>query len=537
MLTRAGSRTRVVLRLAMRRYAAALTILLLLAASCSGRRTTQDPRPHGRLSYGLLGGIVGQAVYSPAAKRLILEVERSYGDSVIVRSVNGRVTVVEVGLFDGERHFTAQSLRWDLPFAPTKLGMLQVQNAIGPPDDRFQKFNEGSWTYLTAMKECSLKLRFERGRVYQVQLKPANSPELKKGGRSAPAGRNARASLSYGQLVEMTGQSFYRAPARKALDAIGSVAPNTITVEGENSRVARVTVRYPEGDGSPAVTPPAWDLPFAEKDLDAMRVKKALGKPYQRPFGHTGYYVFNNTLKERSLFVGYAYGRLNWLGFEPREPFVPPRPAARADMTVLEKRLPRPDFSKLTPLKVSKVLDSDTIVVTDGSRRFTIHLRGVLSPQLKNFGRTNALFGNVAKEFTTSLLEGRKVWLIPKEGPAFNMRRFGWTTAYVYRCPDGLFVNTEIIRRGYGAGRTGKGFEHPHAKFFADLTACARRARRGPWDNPPAKALEEWRRRYPPWDPNEKPPNSPLVDSDEIEDIPLKVDIQTKKKPKDKSSK
>ncbi len=75
------------------------------------------------------------------------------------------------------------------------------------------------------------------------------------------------------------------------------------------------------------------------------------------------------------------------------------------------------------------------------------------------------------------LVAGRTVWLV---SDAEATDRYWRTLAYVYRQPDGLFVNAELVRRGYA--RT---LEIPpdvrFATRFANLAKAARRAGLGLW--------------------------------------------------------
>jgi micrococcal nuclease len=58
--------------------------------------------------------------------------------------------------------------------------------------------------------------------------------------------------------------------------------------------------------------------------------------------------------------------------------------------------------------------------------------------------------------------------------------RYGRTLAYVYRAGDGLFVNAELVRRGYATVLT-IAPNVAHAALFRRLAARARRAGRGLW--------------------------------------------------------
>ena len=76
------------------------------------------------------------------------------------------------------------------------------------------------------------------------------------------------------------------------------------------------------------------------------------------------------------------------------------------------------------------------------------------------------------------MLKGEHVYLA-YEGDTPAKDKYGRALAYVYRAPDGLLVNAEIIRQGYG---------HAYVKFpfkcldeFRQLERFARQAKKGLW--------------------------------------------------------
>jgi micrococcal nuclease len=75
------------------------------------------------------------------------------------------------------------------------------------------------------------------------------------------------------------------------------------------------------------------------------------------------------------------------------------------------------------------------------------------------------------------LVGGRRVRLVIDVEPR---DRFGRLLAYVYRARDGLFVNAELVRRGFARTLT----IPPNVRFaarFRALAAQARRDHRGLW--------------------------------------------------------
>jgi micrococcal nuclease len=124
--------------------------------------------------------------------------------------------------------------------------------------------------------------------------------------------------------------------------------------------------------------------------------------------------------------------------------------------------------------QVRRVVDGDTILLTSGER---VRLIGVDTPESVKPGTPVQCFARRASAFTHTLLDGAAVRLVYG---AERRDRYGRLLAYVYRARDGLFVNAELVRRGYArtleiAPNTG------HARQFAALASGARRAGKGLW--------------------------------------------------------
>lgn len=144
-------------------------------------------------------------------------------------------------------------------------------------------------------------------------------------------------------------------------------------------------------------------------------------------------------------------------------PADPPAPAAAANL---------PEGLDTT---VERIVDGDTLVVARGH---TIRLIGVDTPETKDPRRPVQCFGEEAATFLQSMLPpGSGVRLV---GDAEPTDTFGRTLAYVYRLPDGLFVNAALLRDGFAQPLT----IPPNVAFadeFVALAREAREARRGLW--------------------------------------------------------
>lgn len=139
-----------------------------------------------------------------------------------------------------------------------------------------------------------------------------------------------------------------------------------------------------------------------------------------------------------------------------------------------------PDFSTLSPNVVDRVVDGDTIVVQVKSQQTTIRLIGVDTPETVHPSKPVEHYGKEASQFTANLLKGERVYVVtdPSQG---TTDKYGRTLAYIYRVPDGLFVNAEIIRQGYGHAYTQYPFKY--MEEFRQLEQFARQAEKGLWSN------------------------------------------------------
>jgi micrococcal nuclease len=75
-------------------------------------------------------------------------------------------------------------------------------------------------------------------------------------------------------------------------------------------------------------------------------------------------------------------------------------------------------------------------------------------------------------------IKGERVYLV-SDTQGDKVDRYGRTLAHVYRAPDGLFVNAEIIRQGYGHAYTK--FPFKYMEEFKQLERFAKEAEKGLW--------------------------------------------------------
>jgi micrococcal nuclease len=131
---------------------------------------------------------------------------------------------------------------------------------------------------------------------------------------------------------------------------------------------------------------------------------------------------------------------------------------------------------------VLRVVDGDTLIVEPKER---IRLIGVDAPESVAPARPVECMAREASRFLSELLpKGTAVQL---EYDVERLDRYGRTLAYVWVNSTGLFVNAELIRRGFAQPLTIPP-NVAHADRFADLALEARGAARGLWGSCPVPA-------------------------------------------------
>lgn len=129
--------------------------------------------------------------------------------------------------------------------------------------------------------------------------------------------------------------------------------------------------------------------------------------------------------------------------------------------------------------RVLRVVDGDTVAVSLAGRRERVRYIGVDTPESVRPGFPVECFGKRAGELNRRLVAGRTVRLrFDRE----RRDRYGRLLAYVYA--GGVFVNAELIRRGY-ATALAIAPNDSRAGLFRRLEDGARRAGRGLWSRCP----------------------------------------------------
>ncbi|MBN1345999.1 MAG: hypothetical protein JXQ73_25150 [Phycisphaerae bacterium] len=124
------------------------------------------------------------------------------------------------------------------------------------------------------------------------------------------------------------------------------------------------------------------------------------------------------------------------------------------------------DFSGQMTYVVSAVSDPRTITVESDGTVQKVRLAGLRAPG-----------PGQSPSYLTSLLSGESVYMFPATEED-ERRTDSALCRYVYRVPDGLFINAELIRQGHGLVDDTR---HFYDDQFHKLEAFARSRRTGQW--------------------------------------------------------
>jgi micrococcal nuclease len=141
---------------------------------------------------------------------------------------------------------------------------------------------------------------------------------------------------------------------------------------------------------------------------------------------------------------------------------------------------PNHDWSGAQSFEVLRVIDGDTVVLRLSSEETKVRLIGVDTPETVHPQKPVEAYGQEASRFTKNLLLGEEVF-VEYESGASRTDKYGRTLAYLYRAPDGLFVNLEIVRQGYGHAYTQYPFQY--MELFREYERRAREAGKGLWES------------------------------------------------------
>jgi micrococcal nuclease len=145
-------------------------------------------------------------------------------------------------------------------------------------------------------------------------------------------------------------------------------------------------------------------------------------------------------------------------------------------ITVVTRR-DQPRATTFGRAEVVRVVDGDTIRVRLDGRTERVRYIGVDTPESVKPGTAVQCFAKRAAAANAALVAGRSVRLV---GDVEQRDRYGRLLAYVYREPDGAFVNARLVRDGYARTLT-IAPNVAHARQLSQLARAARESGRGLW--------------------------------------------------------
>ena len=105
---------------------------------------------------------------------------------------------------------------------------------------------------------------------------------------------------------------------------------------------------------------------------------------------------------------------------------------------------PQRDFSDLRVWEVASVLGPDRILIRQGQIQRTVKLIGVAARAVDSDETSRSGYESQAQEFLVNLLSGERVYVLGLRSGTAEL-----SSVKLFRVPDGLYVNLELVRQGY----------------------------------------------------------------------------------------
>ena len=106
------------------------------------------------------------------------------------------------------------------------------------------------------------------------------------------------------------------------------------------------------------------------------------------------------------------------------------------------------DLGKIADGKIAHVIDGDTVDIDINGRTERVRLIGVNTPETKHPTKPIECFGPEASAYLTQLLPKGTTVRIERDVEARD--RYGRMLLYLYLGSDNLFINLDLVARGYG---------------------------------------------------------------------------------------
>lgn len=142
--------------------------------------------------------------------------------------------------------------------------------------------------------------------------------------------------------------------------------------------------------------------------------------------------------------------------------------------------------SKLYPAKVIRIFDGDTILIEQNGIKRRIQILAANAPEFIPTDRTPKPFASEARRFLSQLILDEQVFI--QYDPASQYDRFDRLAAYVFRAPDMLCINLELIRQAYAKYDVEQ--DTIYSEVFHHYNSRARILDRGIWN--PEGSMIDW---------------------------------------------
>lgn len=129
--------------------------------------------------------------------------------------------------------------------------------------------------------------------------------------------------------------------------------------------------------------------------------------------------------------------------------------------------------------KVVRVIDGDTIDVFIEEKKERVRLIGLNTPEVVDPNRPAQCFGKEASDYAHKLLDNQQVHLVA-DPVAGDRDKFGRLLRYVYRT-DGLFIQEDIILRGFGFEYTYRNQKYAKRSVLQSAQNIAKQSAEGLW--------------------------------------------------------
>lgn len=128
--------------------------------------------------------------------------------------------------------------------------------------------------------------------------------------------------------------------------------------------------------------------------------------------------------------------------------------------------------------QVQRVVDGDTVILIMDRQAVRVRLKGINAPESVKPDTPVQPGGKEASDYLHALIGKRQVW-VGYEGGSPEYDKYGRLLAYLYRSPDGLFVNAEMVRSGWA--QVFRKYPFRYKRYFYELQDEARRQGLGLW--------------------------------------------------------